>query len=159
MGKNCNKLGAGFSYYQSLMRKKYFLCFLSSDGLGQVCCFLRESVWLSPPLKPANHVCLLSPSQHFTSQLLPSHLCLLTPTSLDWDGQKNLLLLFCFDKINVVFIKIEKNNLAVDRDKQGGDMGQARNSNLELWSGYDSGLPTGPVTITKTHLKELFKIW
>ena len=31
--------------------------------------------------------------------------------------------------------------------------GQARNSDLELWSGYDLGLPTGPVSITKSHLK------
>ena len=31
--------------------------------------------------------------------------------------------------------------------------GQARNSDLELWSRYDSRLPTGPVTITQTHLK------
>ena len=31
--------------------------------------------------------------------------------------------------------------------------GKAQNSDVELWSGYDSGLPTGSVNITQTHLK------
>ena len=29
--------------------------------------------------------------------------------------------------------------------------GQAQNSDLDLWSGYDSGLLTGQDTITQTH--------
>ena len=46
----------------------------------------------------------------------------------------------------------QKKNQNQTRSRQG----QAQNPKLgviEWVSGYDSGLPTGPVTITQTHLK------
>ena len=89
--------------------------FLFTDGLCQVCCCSGESfVWLShtgSPRKPANHGSLVCVALDVTPHPIST---LLTPTTtatahsfLTALTGMGSLLLFCFDKLNIVFTIIK----------------------------------------------------